>query len=254
MLSKLVALFFVLLFAGSGIGKFMNFEQFKASVYDYAIVPHGIITEVAALVAFLELLGALLLLFRGTRFLGALVAGGLLSVFTIAVIINLGRGREIECGCFLFGISVPRDGLLGLIAGIGNISLETVIRNIIFILLIVMVCTVHKREDDNFIAGSLENRFYLYPLFVIFFFVVAVKGVMPHEEGIQANIYDIVKKRASKSVNSDNASGDDPIASSTSVYSKVNWNLDFYYAVYTAQQQRKKIFLASFIDRKGTFC
>jgi len=77
---------------------------FQANVENYRLLPDVLAWPAAILLPVWELAAAILVLFDPTRTAGTILAIGLLSVVTAAVIINLLRGRtEIDCGCGSLG-------------------------------------------------------------------------------------------------------------------------------------------------------
>jgi hypothetical protein len=77
---------------------------FQANVENYRLLPDALAWPAAILLPLWELVAGVLVLFDSTRTAGAVLAIGLLSVVTIAVAINLLRGRtEIDCGCGSLG-------------------------------------------------------------------------------------------------------------------------------------------------------
>jgi uncharacterized membrane protein YphA (DoxX/SURF4 family) len=88
------------LFTAAGLAKLSRRAAFSHAVADYRLLPAGLIRPAAATLPIAEIVGGLLLglgfAIRPVSFLFA----GLLGFFTVAVAINLVRGRSIECGCF----------------------------------------------------------------------------------------------------------------------------------------------------------
>lgn len=78
--------------------KLRGYARFRASLQAYAIVPEVLIGVVAP--AFVVLEGiALLCLFLPVG-PGSLLAFAMLGIYTLAICVNLGRGRtHIDCGC-----------------------------------------------------------------------------------------------------------------------------------------------------------
>jgi len=73
---------------------------FALSIYNYKLLPDGLINVAAILLPWLEVIvGGSLLLGIGTAG-GALIATALFSIFAGALTINLIRGLDIACGCF----------------------------------------------------------------------------------------------------------------------------------------------------------
>ena len=90
-----------LLFAVSSWSKLRDRAAFAGVVADYRLVPETLAGPLALAIPFVEAVVALALLLEDTRFTAAAWAGGLIVMFSLAVLINLLRGRtHIDCGCF----------------------------------------------------------------------------------------------------------------------------------------------------------
>ncbi len=89
------------MFLASAAGKLLDRDRFIEIVLAYEVLPKRLAVIFAALLPWLEAAtGAMLLLGLATK-LGAILSGVLLLSFSIAVGINLARGRtELDCGCF----------------------------------------------------------------------------------------------------------------------------------------------------------
>lgn len=87
-------------FIYASLDKIMHPEAFAKSIYNYKVLPAGLINLTALFLPWLELLtGAALVL--GTKVKGAsLIISALLVVFLVAVTSTLIRGISIDCGCF----------------------------------------------------------------------------------------------------------------------------------------------------------
>ena len=115
-------------FGLSAAGKLRAWDAFVGIVENYRILPHIVVRPVARTLPLAELAVAVGVLFAGTRRYAAIAAIVLLAVFTIAITVNLARGRRhIDCGCFGFGPSsrqtlswwlVARNGALMVLAAI----------------------------------------------------------------------------------------------------------------------------------------
>ena len=88
------------LFLYAGIAKIVDPMGFALSIYNYKLLPDGLINVAAILLPWLEVIvgGSLLLGIGATG--GALIATALFSIFAGALTINLIRGLDIACGCF----------------------------------------------------------------------------------------------------------------------------------------------------------
>jgi hypothetical protein len=90
-----------LLFLVAGLSKAWDRRAFVDAVNGFRIVPTHFAPIVAVVVISLELAGGGLLLAGTYEWLGAMLLGLLLVAFTLALIVNLRRGRRnLDCGCF----------------------------------------------------------------------------------------------------------------------------------------------------------
>lgn len=100
LLSLTIALPLSLLFASAAQHKRQDPKRFAAQLDAYALVPTAWLNPVARTLPWLELAVALLLLLPASRPAAGLLAGAVLTVYALAMLLNLWRGRsEIDCGC-----------------------------------------------------------------------------------------------------------------------------------------------------------
>jgi len=89
-----------LVFARSAAHKLAEFSFFSATLGEYRLLPALFVGPAAMTLAIAEVAAIGLLLFPDTRTAGAFLAMGLLSLYAMAMAINLRRGRyRIDCGC-----------------------------------------------------------------------------------------------------------------------------------------------------------
>ena len=89
-----------LMFGIAAVHKLRAFALFKATMNEYRLVPRALSGGVAFVMVATELAVALLVLIPATHTISLLVMALLLFVYTIAIGINLLRGRRnIDCGC-----------------------------------------------------------------------------------------------------------------------------------------------------------
>jgi putative oxidoreductase len=89
-----------LLFVVASLPKLADPPSFAHMIYNYRILPGGLVNLLALVLPWVELLaGVALLLGLWTRASAALI-GLLLVVFIAAISFNLLRGNAIDCGCF----------------------------------------------------------------------------------------------------------------------------------------------------------
>ncbi|MCP4003923.1 MAG: methylamine utilization protein MauE [bacterium] len=109
-----------LLFGAAARHKLSDPRAFLATLRDYRIVPASLVKISALVIAASEIAAIGLLLLPGLG-LGPLLAIGLLAVYSLAIALNLLRGRRhIDCGCLgpahrqeLSGWLLVRNSLLG---------------------------------------------------------------------------------------------------------------------------------------------
>ncbi len=88
-----------LVFVRAGLTKLPQGEAFRQAVINYRLVPEWASRPIARVLPLVELMvGGLLLLGVGQT-VSSLLLAGLLGLFTLAVSVNLVRGRSIDCGC-----------------------------------------------------------------------------------------------------------------------------------------------------------
>ena len=92
------------LWIASGVHKLRDPGGFAGAVAAYALLPQRAIGIVAGALPLIELTVAIGFLLPASRQAAALASTLLLSVYALAIAINLLRGRrELDCGCFGFG-------------------------------------------------------------------------------------------------------------------------------------------------------
>ena len=90
------------LFLAACIAKIRDPAAFALAVHRYRILPGEWVNLAAIVLPWIELTAGLALLAAPARLraAGALLLAGMLTVFTIAISLNLLRGIEASCGCF----------------------------------------------------------------------------------------------------------------------------------------------------------
>jgi hypothetical protein len=89
-----------LLFAAAARHKLADWAAFRIVVHDYEILPRFAATPFAAGIVAVEAALTVALLVPATASAAATAAAALLATYTIAIAINLARGRRtLECGC-----------------------------------------------------------------------------------------------------------------------------------------------------------
>jgi len=88
------------LMIGAGLAKIGNPAGFAAQVHNFQLVPVAVENLIAICLPWIELVAGMALVLAIRARAGALLSTALLAVFTLAVMIALARGMDIECGCF----------------------------------------------------------------------------------------------------------------------------------------------------------
>ena len=97
-------------FIAACIPKLMHQQDFALSVFRYQLAPFELVNIAAVFLPVVELCCAAALLFIARLRDAALcVMGGMLSLFTAAMLINIYRGLDIACGCF--SVETPENHL-----------------------------------------------------------------------------------------------------------------------------------------------
>ena len=131
----IVALVFIL----AGIEKISDPSAFSISIENYKLFPLFTINVMAIILPWIELVAGILLLFGVMVKENSAIISVLLLLFTIAIIISLARGLNIDCGCF--GTTLGTQ--IGLLKVGENLSL------------LIMSLVLMKYHSDSF---SLPNK------------------------------------------------------------------------------------------------
>lgn len=100
LLSLALRLYLGGLFVSASMYKINYVAEFAAAIASYQIVPYVLVNLMAVVMPWVELTCGLLLL-AGVRVRSALaLVGAMLTMFTVAIVVNLFRGAPISCGCF----------------------------------------------------------------------------------------------------------------------------------------------------------
>lgn len=97
-LAAVLRIALVLLFAFAALHKARDLRAFASTVEGYALLPTRLVRLAAPLLVSAELATLILLVARDP--LGPAAALSLLAVYSLAIAVNLARGRrDIDCGC-----------------------------------------------------------------------------------------------------------------------------------------------------------
>ena len=88
------------IFAWAALAKIGDAQGFAAQVHNFRIVPVALENLVAVTLPWIELVAAMALVLNIRARSGALLVLAMLAAFTVAIVVALARGLDIECGCF----------------------------------------------------------------------------------------------------------------------------------------------------------
>ncbi len=115
-----------LMFIVVGVGKIANPEEFAQEIANYQILPYLFVNITAIIVPWIELFAGILLLLGVQTKSSSIVIAVMTVVFTIAVIIAIAKGLNIECGCYS-NIASQQVGLPKVLENIGLLILTFII-------------------------------------------------------------------------------------------------------------------------------
>jgi uncharacterized membrane protein YphA (DoxX/SURF4 family) len=115
-----------LMFIVVGVGKIANPEEFAKEIANYQILPYLFVNITAIIVPWIELFAGILLLLGVQTKSSSIVIAVMTVVFTIAVIIAIAKGLNIECGCYS-NIASQQVGLPKVLENIGLLILTFII-------------------------------------------------------------------------------------------------------------------------------
>ena len=87
-------------FVAAALPKIVDPPSFAHMVYNYRIMPGGVVNLMALVMPWIELLCGLALILGIWQGTARSIIGALLITFVLAIAINLARGNAIDCGCF----------------------------------------------------------------------------------------------------------------------------------------------------------
>ena len=88
------------MFVVAALPKIADPPAFAHMIYNYRLMPGGLVNALALVLPWVELLAGLALILGVWKKEAAVVAAVLLLVFIVAIGINLARGHAVDCGCF----------------------------------------------------------------------------------------------------------------------------------------------------------
>lgn len=93
------------LFIVAGVSKLSDRHGLETAIRNYRVLTPSLVRPVARFLPWAELFAGAALLLGIFLGVAVLLAAGALMAFSVAIAINLGRGRKVSCGCFGPGAS-----------------------------------------------------------------------------------------------------------------------------------------------------
>ncbi len=111
-------------FLYAGVVKGLDPQGFAKAIYNYRILPDGLINPMAIVLPWVEVVVGASLLMGLWVLGGSLLASGLLAAFAAALGLNLARGLDIDCGCFSTAGTGQGDTLWYLVRDLGLLAMS----------------------------------------------------------------------------------------------------------------------------------
>lgn len=111
------------IFLAAALAKLSDRKEFEQAVGNYELLPEALVPTAAAWIPRVEFACGLALIFGIAANVAGGLAASLLVVFTVAIVVNLHRGRHIDCGCR--GRVAPRE--IGWSRVLVNVALVAVV-------------------------------------------------------------------------------------------------------------------------------
>ena len=132
-------------FIYASLDKIRHPDLFAEAVYNYQLLPEVAVNLVAICLPWLELFSGILLVLGVWMQGSILILSGLMVVFIGALGINLARGLDIYCGCFITQSTDP-------------ITILTLLRDALFLLLAFYLFWLYQIRDVQ-VTFSLPHVF-----------------------------------------------------------------------------------------------
>ena len=113
------------LFAFAGLAKVGDPASFAAQVHNFRLVPVALENLVAMTLPWVEIVTALALVLGLRARAAAWLATASMAAFTVAVVLALVRGLDIECGCFGTA-DASRVGVMKVLQNVGFLAVAWV--------------------------------------------------------------------------------------------------------------------------------
>jgi putative oxidoreductase len=123
-----------LLFVTASWHKLAQPGSFAIDIATYQILPLALVNPMAIVLPWVEIVAGLMLIVGFRTRAAALLVAGMMVIFTVAIVIALGKGLDMSCGCF------ASQG-----ANEDPISWRTIVRDLGWLALAVYVLILDRR-------------------------------------------------------------------------------------------------------------
>jgi uncharacterized membrane protein YphA (DoxX/SURF4 family) len=110
------------LFLVASLAKLGDLQAFAEQVHNFRLLPDALDNLSAIVLPWIELIAGLALVFGVRARSGAIIVSALMALFTLAVLIAMARGLDIECGCFGTA-DATRVGVVKILQNLGMLAL-----------------------------------------------------------------------------------------------------------------------------------
>jgi uncharacterized membrane protein YphA (DoxX/SURF4 family) len=129
------------IFVVAGFGKIMDPPGFAHELHNFRLLPGAAVNALALVLPWVEVVAGAALFLGIGRLASARIMGVLLTVFVLALTINLVRRHPVDCGCF-GGPKVPKTDSQRL----GDMKIA-IARDLGMLLLVAQVLAATRREE-----------------------------------------------------------------------------------------------------------
>jgi uncharacterized membrane protein YphA (DoxX/SURF4 family) len=160
-----------LVFIVAGISKILNPEEFMRAIGNFNLLPLFLVPVSATTLPWLELLGGFCLIIKRFVKSSSLIIAALLVIFIAAMIINILKGVQTDCGCF------------GLLFADSSISIFSIFRNVVLFGLTCYIIWIFPHDSNDSRAESYKRQFAVIfrtttVSFVLFLLVLSIYQLM----------------------------------------------------------------------------
>jgi uncharacterized membrane protein YphA (DoxX/SURF4 family) len=113
------------LFLVAALAKLGDLHALATQIHNFRLLPLAVQNLAAMTLPWVEMLAGLSLVLGVRPRSGAIVVSTLLTVFTVAVLIAMAKGLDIECGCFGTA-DATRVGVVKILQNLGMLGLGLV--------------------------------------------------------------------------------------------------------------------------------